>query len=215
MIDLRLTQLSDVVDVYRVSMSSDPEPSVRLEGRNMESVSTVYVNGKRVRFQVLSDTVLDIPEAGQTEGEAITSINALSDSFSGTDRSRVAFDMGQATKEVTGLQKLVQQYALLLLMTPGTDIFHKDRGGGLLQMLGSNLDPSSPSSYTGIVVSAVNKTTKDVIQSQITRRVPDEERLSACAVTNVTYNVASGTLLVALQFDTISGRRYSAAVAIG
>lgn len=208
--DLQIVKLADVVTVNRVRILSGAE--LRLEGANMDGTSVVRVNHRDVPFSVLSNVVIDVHLPEELQQVPIQTIDVLSDSFSGTDRSRVIPSVSGPARSVTGLLKLIQQYVAVLFTTPGSNIFRKEEGGGLLQLLGANVDPTAPSSYTSIVQTGVDKTNRDIIRSQLTRRLPDDERLRSARLQDVSFSKTTGRINFVVAFETFSGTKALAAV---
>ena len=211
--DLQVIKLADAIFVNRVSVPADQPDAIRLEGTHMLGASVARINGNEVRYTVISDSMMDVYPPVEEKKTPIRSIDVLSDVFTGTAQSTLEFRLG-TLRCAQGLLKLIQQFIAVLFSSAGRNIFHPNRGGGLLKLLGTNIDPSKPATYTSVVRLSVDKTTKDIFQSQSPRRIPDDERLKRVSVRSVFFDVDRAELLIKLEFESFAGRRALTAVAV-
>ena len=112
----------------------------------------------------------------------ISTIEVVSSNFTRvTTASKITFELGDKTRKVEGILKLVQLFTKWILMTPGSDIFNPSRGGGLQQIVGRvtttrNLQPVNAS-----LTRAVDTTVSQIrtAQSNVPGLPLDERLLSA------------------------------------
>ena len=214
--DLQIVRLVDVVPVHRIGNVPDRPGFLRLTGAGFDGASLVRLNGLEApSFEILTLTVMDVEIPAALLDEVIRTVDVLSDRFTGAEKNRMEFLLGTSVRTVAGLLKAIQQYVTVLTTTPGTDIFHPERGGGLLTLLGTNLDPSAPSTYTGPIMTAVDRATRQVISSQLSRRMPPDEKLRAVSILDLRFEKPSLTLFLRLGFETLAGTRAVAGVSVG
>lgn len=102
-------------------------------------------------------------------------------------------------KTVKGLTKLIQIVVLSLLNTPGKDILDPERGGGIPEMIGMNIDPGDLSEVLSEVTRRVKKSEAEIIKDQIGLELPADERLREIKIANVGHGTLSTEVLVRIR----------------
>ena len=117
-----------------------------------------------------------LPKAAQGK---ISNIEIISSNFTKTtSSSKLTFSIGNKTKTVEGILKLMQLFVKWLLQSPGSDVFNTERGGGLQEMVGRITDSRRMDGIIGVLTRAIQNTTSQIRSAQInTARLPLSERL--------------------------------------
>jgi len=205
--DLKVIAIQDILEIYGVSMYSKRPPTLRISGKDLNQASVVYINDlPSPEFIVLSGTTLlaQIPD-GQ-ESSIVRSIKVMSTSPSLSRRSVLHFEIGRTFKTLNGLERLVQSFCKILLQTPGSDKFDPV-GGGLLAMVGRNIDRGLSSGLEAEVMSSIRRT-KEYIQRKQARnpRIPPDERLLQAEPEGVGYDPSNTSLGVRILIAAVSGQ---------
>jgi hypothetical protein len=187
--------------------------SIIITGGPFEDLEGVYINGYRCPeiFQ-RSKTSLIVQVPDQASGDKLRSLSILSYSLSSGDaKSAVKLEMGRRTKYVTGIMKLMQVFVLRLLQTPGSDIFDKSSGGGLLALIGQTGN-SKKESAASQVMEAISITQKQIIAKQASLAIPNEEKLLYARVTSIGFTPETAVLKVTIELANMAGNAVSTQV---
>lgn len=205
----QLIRLLDVAPLNSVSNAQGVSPrSLRITGKDFRSVEQVLINGiASPEFVVMSSTdiLAQVPEA--YEDSPINEVVVLSSSLTLTERSLVEFTFGTRPKKVEGVTRMMQNFLRILLRSPGSNIFHKNSGGGLLRRVGRNLTSRAAAD----VHIAVNLTKEYIVRSQsATREIPNNERLLEAEITALTPDAEATALYVTIVLTNHAGQRAGA-----
>jgi hypothetical protein len=110
---------------------------------------------------------------------------------------------------VTGIDKLVQTVALVLMTNPGRSIIDEEKGGGVRALIGSNIDPDDPAELFADIRLMVDRTRDYVVQSQINTTRPTSERLSDLQLVDVVldeYSSEVGILIAVVNEEQIASQ---------
>lgn len=159
-------------------------PAIELIGDDFSSVDKVLINDiPSPEFIVISKHKLfaELPDGAQSN---ISNIQVISSRFTRTNSaSMLSFEIGDKTRTVEGVQKLLQLFTKWILQTPGSDIFNPDRGGGLQELAGQALTTRNMDSIIATVSRAVENTSSQIRSAQIKfPQLPLSERLLAASV---------------------------------
>jgi len=117
---------------------------------------------------------------------------------------RVSF--GLVPQILTGYQKLVQIVVLSLLNTPGKDILNPADGGGILSMIGTNIESVNATDVLAELNMAVSKTQTEVINYQTGITATPDELLSSLQVISLTEGQSIDEVLLTLRIINQAGR---------
>ncbi|NDC22657.1 MAG: hypothetical protein EBZ49_00780 [Proteobacteria bacterium] len=92
---------------------------------------------------------------------------------------------GIKPKVLTGISKLIQIVVISLLTIPGKDALNPDEGGGLQDLLGSNIDPEDSTSIFSEIARKVKKSETEIISNQVGSNDPPEEKLSEIQIVSI------------------------------
>lgn len=203
--DLHIVQLQGLRRIYGVDMS--PSGKLLLRGSRLSDAVGVRINGVTTEtFTVLSPNLIEVDAPAGAVLHEVDVLTAATDGASG----RMSFLLGRTPRKVQGLSKVVQQFVTLLLTTPGSDIFHPRRGGGLLSVLKGSLHPQHKETYTAPVMAAFTRAQRQMQADQVRLQLPPEERLASVSVTHVSFEPKSSAVSVSALFESAAGRQASA-----
>lgn len=208
---LQVVKVVDAVPIRKVDLVSMSPVTLRVEGQDFRSVSSVRVNRQTlVSYMVLSDTVMDLELPDRLERAPVQSIDVYSDSLTCTEKSRFEFELGDRPRKVSGILKLLQRFVKVLLTTPGTNIFRPVEGGGLLQLTGMVIDPTVPGPFSSHVLSSVQRTKRQFVVGQAFQSLPLEEKLQDARVLGMHYDKQTTAFAVRILVSNMVGSQAAA-----
>ena len=115
-------------------------------------------------------------------------------------------------KMVTGIQKLVQRYALLLLTNIGDVNFAQDQGGDLLRMvLGGYVQDLGQLqfAFASANTAVVRMLSDDDLNADAFGAAPDDERISSAMLLDSTVDKATSTAFLRIQIVSQAGSDFT------
>lgn len=212
MADLQVVYLQDVISVSKIEPVNSLEvAAVKVTGKKMDAAAIVLINNiESPSFFVISksELVAEVPSIVVDSDDIIRSVAVLSSRSSNTERSVVNFRIGGHLTKVSGIQRLVQRYILMLLTSPGSDLFDPELGGGLQDLIGTVASgPSSDHAVSGSVARAVNKATEDLQRVQGSSPFLDpSEKLVSADIMGTFFDPRTTVLAVQIQLNSAAGR---------
>ena len=178
---LEVVKFRDLISTRTISrfVPSVPEPTIEILGDDLSKAVTVYINEvASPEFLIVNKGTIwaQLPGAAR---ERIDTVEIVSSGFTKTDSpSKVMFEIGNKTKTVTGLLKLVQLFTKWMLQTPGSDIFNPGRGGGLQDIAGKVSTTRKMEPILATITRAIDVTSEQIRTAQINiSGLPSNERL--------------------------------------
>jgi hypothetical protein len=152
--------------------------TVELRGNDFSSAERVSINEVDVpEFMIVSKGVIyaQLPEGVDN----ISTVSVLSSKFSReVSSAQMSFEVGNKTRRVDGILKLVQLFTKWVLQSPGSDLFNPTRGGGLQQIVGKVLTSKDMQPVFASITRSINTTVTQIRAAQInTVSLPLSERL--------------------------------------
>lgn len=208
MIDIQTVRLSDVLPVTGIERVPGVTPrSVTLRGRDFTNVESVYMNGSvSPEFIVRSPNEILAQVPADQRAAAIVEAYVLSTRLTFSQRSLVQMSVGTRPQTVSGTLALVQTFVRILLRTPGTNIFHKNLGGGLYRNIGKVMGTNARDRVGAEAAVSVARTRQAIISSQTPdRRIPPEERLLSADIIGLELSPREGTLYMSVSVTSHAG----------
>jgi hypothetical protein len=178
---LEVIKFRDLLPVRTISrfVPNMPEPTLEVLGDDLSSAVTVYINEvASPAFIIVSKKTIwaQLPKAAQNR---IKTVEIVSSSFTKSSTpSKVLFEIGNKTRTVSGLLKLVQLFTKWMLQTPGSDIFNPTRGGGLQEIAGKVTTTKRMEPLLATITKSIDVTSEQIRASQsVVRGLPGNERL--------------------------------------
>lgn len=206
---ISVVRLLDVLRVNTVRNAPGVSPrSLIVQGQDFQNVETVLINGSPApEFMVYAKNELIAQVPDIYRDELITDVSVLSSQLTLTDRSLVTFTLGTRPKKIQGVLRLMQTFLRILLRTPGSNVFHRRSGGGMLARVGTNI---SSRAAADIAIS-INTTKTYLIGVQTAERnLPPNERLLNAEITNLNVDERSTSISVTIVLTNHSGQRTAA-----
>lgn len=203
---VKFRDLLKVSEAVRYVPGQD-ERTLEIRGEDFRTASTVLVNGVVApSFRVVNKSTMWIT-LSEEMGSGLRTVEVNSYGFTKTNTaSKVVFEIGDQTRRVSGIMKLLQLYTKWLLQTPGSDIFNPARGGGLLDLTKSVVNLDKMNHIMSAVTRAVDKTTKQIKTSQTSvRGLPLDERLLDSHVQDVKRSYEELGVQVKVMLVSVAG----------
>ena len=186
---LEVIKFRDLVTVTQITRFVPGLADLTLEitGEDFSSVEEVLVNEvKAPEFIILNKTTMwvTLPDAAKNE---IATIEVLSSNFtSSINSAKMTFKLGDKTRAVNGILKLVQLFTKWLLQSPGSDVFNPDRGGGLQQLIGQVMSTRKMEPVMASLTRAISTTVSQLQTAQSAQsNLPLNERLLSANMTTI------------------------------
>lgn len=107
-------------------------------------------------------------------------------------------------KKLKGISKLIQIVVLSLLNSPGRDVLDPELGSGVMELIGTNIDPKNSTEAFGDIVQKIKKIETEIINSQIGNNDPANEKLSGIQIMDI--ETIDDEILVKLRLVNQAGQ---------
>lgn len=132
--DLRVLEIRDILPITNVRPAQGISPrSLVIQGRDFNNAYEVLINEAKSPSVIIQSSRKLLAQIPTGLGGPIRTVVIISSRLTGTKRSKITYKIGDTTHTVSGIERLIQQFLKMLLTTPGSDIFAKKVGGGLLR----------------------------------------------------------------------------------
>ena len=198
-----------VVDFVGLGTITSLQPfgtnTLKIVGKDLTDSSVVRINGAATTsfiVQTPESIIVDIPEALQ--GAPVQSVSVLKNADVTDDFAMVSLNI--KTKQTTDNSVYVlQKYLRLLLMSPGSDIFYPNDGGGLYALAGSVVGD-----HAEVRVMESIKAAERMLLARQTASLPAEKRLVRVETLKVNYSIHTMSISVELRLHLADGDTVSA-----
>jgi hypothetical protein len=182
-------------------------PAIEVIGDDFSSVEQVFINDVPASEFIILDKhrmYVQLPDGAQGP---ISTIEVLSSNFTKTTTaSKVTFALGNKTRTVHGVLKLVQLFTKWMLQSPGSDIYNPERGGGLQAMVGKMVSTRKMDPILTSITQAVQNTTQQIRAAQVTMsQLPLDERLLSAVVSDMNIFEEQMEARVKVLITTVAG----------
>jgi len=209
MVDLQVIEIRDLLRVSSVEhVPGLAVPTVQLTGEDFLHVQDVFLNETQCPdVVVLSATSLlaQLPES--VVDRQIVSVVVSSTRLTRTARSTIAFRVADSPGTVDGLTRLIQTFVKLVLTTPGTDIFSRKVGGGLLGVVGKQTADSTAQMLSADFSLAVTRARQQLMTLQAANpKLSLSERLAYATVVGIHYDPSDLSMVGRVALGNQTGR---------
>lgn len=190
MIDFRVTYARAVLPFNHVRPVRDfHPPSIVVIGERLNLAEEVVYNGVEAEeFMISSPTMLVIRIPESQVGKDLTELRIFTTPKSVVGDASVRLGLPTPVQKVTGVDRLVQQFLMVFLSTPGSDVFSLNSGGGALSLIGKTTDRMH-TSVAADLAQAVERTNSELLRLQgKSTRIPPSERLLSATLDSVKYD---------------------------
>ena len=206
---LEVIRFRDLLEVGAIAgfVEGVEAPTIDIRGDDFSSAAQVLVNGQSVpEFMIVNKQTIfaQLPEGTGV----ISTIQVVSTDFTKTIlTSKIFFEIGQKTRAVEGILKLVQLFTKWLLQTPGSDIFDPSRGGGLQEIVGKVLSSRKMEPIFASLSRAIDATSSQMRIAQGNQpNLPVDERLLAARLIDVNVFEAQMEARARISLESVAGQ---------
>jgi hypothetical protein len=205
--DIRVVQTKSSLPISSLAPIRGFNPaSIMILGDKFQYAEEVIYNGAEVQEFVISSPqriVARIPDIQL--GMPMTSVLVLTTIPSANNTSILSMGMAKLNRSVTGIDKLVQDWMLLFLTNPGSDIFEPDLGGGARAIIGQPVYGGGSSAMADLSM-AVSRTKEQLLRLQgRLSGIPPDERLLSASLTDVRFDSSTTTLTAVVDLYNMVG----------
>ena len=118
----------------------------------------------------------------------------------------VSLELDLSAPVLTGIDALFQRILLKFLKTPGSDILNVQDGGGLQRLLFGSAGGSDDPQVIADVTEVVRNVRRQLVEDQQISSLPASERLADLAITDLTVDVETTSLVLTVSFTSAAGR---------
>jgi hypothetical protein len=218
-IQLEVVKFRDLVPLQSVPRFVEAfgaeNPAIEITGEDFRSVDKVLINEiPSPEFIIISKHKIFAQLPQNTN--KISTISIVSGKFTRSTRSsKLDYELGDKTRTVEGLQKLMQLFVKWLLQSPGSDIFNPERGGGLQELVGVISTNRSMGPVLATVTRAVQNTVTQIRTAQARfPQLPLNERLLNAEVIDLDVFEAQMTARLRVSLQSIAGPRAAAEIGL-
>lgn len=185
---LEVVKYRDLVGIKELSrfVPGAELPTLEILGEDFTHVEEVRINEvTSPEFIIVGKTTLwaVLPVGARN---SISTVEVISSTFTKTAAaSKLQFKIGTTSRRVSGILRLVQLFTKWMLQSPGSDIFNREMGGGLQDLVGKVATTKGMEPVMSAIAQAIDRTSTQIRSAQLrSRGVPsaDERLLSATLV---------------------------------
>ena len=162
-------------------------PTLEIKGEDFRSVDKVIINEvPSPEFIIVNKHTIyvQLPSAAE---KSISNIEVVSSNFTKTNSfSTIEYEIGNKTRTISGLMKLIQLFVKWMLQSPGSDMFNPERGGGMQELVGKIQTSRTMDSVASTISQSVKNTVTQIRAAQVNvQGLPLNERLLSAEVTDL------------------------------
>jgi phage baseplate assembly protein W len=212
--DLRVVQTKTTLPITSIAPIRGFEPpSIIILGDKYQYAEEIFYNGAEVREFVISSPqriVARIPD--EQLGRPMTSVTIITTIPAANNTSLLSMGLSKLNRSVAGIDKLVQDWMLIFLTNPGSDIFDPDVGGGARAIIGKPVYGGGASAMADLSL-AVSRTREQLLRLQSKYPgIPPAERLLSASLTDVRFDNTTTTLTAVVDLQNMVGASASVTV---
>jgi phage baseplate assembly protein W len=209
--DIRVVQAKTALRVTSVSPIRGFLPySIIVMGEDFQLAEEVLYNGVPADEFVISSTtrlIVKIPDS--QVGQPLNSVIVMSPSPTVDHDAVVTLEIPRLGREVSGMNRLVQDWVTIFLTTPGSDIFNPTYGGGARAIIGKPMTHDGKSAMAELSL-AVNRTREQLVQIQSKLlRLPPSEKLMSASLTDIRYDDQTTAITAIVDLYNMAGETAS------
>lgn len=196
--DIKIARFKNPLKISSVTRLSNNITAIKGEG--FLDADEVYINEIHQRsWIILSDKEIAVNFPG---GEKVLTVAVLTEKLILNQPNLTFFEIGPSFKSIEGMSKLIQNFIVPLMRTPGTNKFDTF-GGGMLKLPGK-LMTNAGGNIKADIVNAVERTKNYLINKQNRINIPLAEKLLDVRVVAVSLD-ADHNMSVAVTITNKAG----------
>lgn len=181
-------------------------PTIIVKGEDFSSAETVLINQvPSPEFMIVNKSTIWAQLPSGTS--RMSQIEVLSSKFTrNVESSRVDFELGNKTRKVNGILKLVQLFTKWVLQSPGSESFNPNRGGGLQNIVGKLSTTRDMQPISASIARAVTTTVTQIRAAQIgVPNLPLSERLLSASLIDLKVYEAQMQATARVSIQSVAG----------
>lgn len=127
---------------------------------------------------------------------------------------RVGIDVSDDPMVVTGVEKMVQRYAVLFVNAAGTTMFRSLHGTDLVPRVSSGKVYNLATLETAAALANMDAS-RNMAIADASEDTPDDERLVDSEVVKVEFSRAKASVMVSVRLTTAAGKSYVYIIPVG
>lgn len=181
--------------------------SIVVVGSDFDKTSEVYYNDTLVtEFIVNSPARMVVRVPDSQVGKSFQSIRVLSTAMATKKDAVLSFGIGNPAQFTSGLDRLVQAWAMVFLTTPGSDIFDLESGGGARSIIGRNTDRRGKG-VSADLAHAIDRTKTELLRLQSKYpNLPLDEKILNASLASLTFDSKTTSLLARVELSNMMGQ---------
>ena len=196
--DIKIAKFKNPLKISSVTRLSNNITAIKGEG--FLDADEVYINEIHQRsWIILSDKEIAV---NFPSGEKVLTVAVLTEKLILNQPNLTFFEIGPSFKSIEGMSKLIQNFIVPLMRTPGTNKFDTF-GGGMLKLPGK-LMTNAGGNIKADIVNAVERTKNYLINKQNRLNIPLAEKLLDVRVVAVSLD-ADHNMSVAVTITNKAG----------
>jgi len=197
-----------------VKKIKDNPLTLEIHGSRFNLANHVYINELEVAFTIISNQIIVVKVPTNIKQQSISSIAVTTEIPVLNQKNLIHFEFGNAFRSLDGFQRLIQHFVKILLQAPGSNIFNKTEGGGLLSFIGQNtINNGVP--ITSDIMDGVIRTKNIIIARQNARQgIPLDERLLDASVDNVSFGADKTSVVLGITLRNMAGTSLSTSLTV-
>jgi hypothetical protein len=204
--DFRVVHAKAVLTVSSIApvRNFDP-PSIIVLGDRLNRANEITYNGMQVdEWVVSSETRLVIRIPNSQVGRELSELMVLATVQFAEQDALVQLGLSRPVRAVSGIDRLVQQWVMTFLTTPGSDVFNLSSGGGGRSLIGKSIGANTaPAADIAI---AVDRTKSQLLKAQANNSsIPPSERLLSASLVSVSYDKSNTTAYAVVDLRNVVG----------
>jgi hypothetical protein len=207
MIDLRVVNAKAILRSISVQPIRGFVPtSVLVTGEKFDRATEVQYNGvDATEFAIASSTRLIVRVPTSQLGKPFRDIKVLSPVSAAKQDAIISLGLTSPPKTISGIDRLVQNWVIIFLTTPGSDLFSPTSGGGGASIIGRPTDKSGKGVAADLAM-AIEKTKNELLRLQSSNQaIPPSEKLLSSSLDKVEYDSASTVLSARVLVQNMLG----------
>lgn len=207
MIDLRVVNAKALLRITSVAPIRGFLPiSILVVGEKLDQTTEVQYNGVQAEeFSRASSTRLIVKVPESQVGKPLRDLKVLSPVSVVKQDAVITLGLTSPPKTISGIDRLVQNWVLIFMTTPGTDIFSPNSGGGGASIVGRPTDRTGKGVAADLSM-AIEKTKNELLRIQSSNQtIPPSEKLLSSNLDTVEYDSASTVLSARVLIQNMLG----------
>ena len=214
MIDFRVVSTKVLLNVSSIApIRGFSPPAIAVIGTDLNLTESILYNGIEVKeFMVSSSTRMIVRIPQSQVGKNFSEIRVYSSVAKTGKDSLISLEIAKPIKNVSGIDRLVQSFMLVLLTNPGSDIFSPNSGGGVRAIVGRTTDHQG-SGVAAALAQAIDRTKAELLRLQSTSaNLPLAEKLLSCSLSSLSFDDTTSAINARVILQNMLGDQATVAV---